>query len=142
VVDPLSTPPGAITETIKVEDKGGVEYTLSVKWNYKYVDAAGTTRVSVNPLIIKRPDATAGPAEDDGVDTHWDVYSGTSQIQHKVYDGIDLDVAADDQVTFNPKNPKSNVGVTKIRIKVGTDGDGLGSSDWVFFNQPAGLPTR
>ena len=45
-------------------------------------------------------------------------------IQHKVYDGLDL--GADLSVTFNPRNAKSDVGDTRIRIKVGTDDDGLG----------------
>src|SRR5215212_8080463 len=84
-------------DTQTAEDAGGVPYTVSVDWNYKYVDAAGTTRVSVNPLVVRRDDGEAGAAADAGVDLHFDVYySGGATIQHKVYDGLDLDFAVDD----------------------------------------------
>jgi hypothetical protein len=128
-------------ETQSVEDGGGIKYTISVDWGSKYVDAAGNTRVSVNPLTVYRPDSTTPKfAVDDGLDLHFDVRNhGTSIIQHKVYDGLDLDVKADDQASFNPRNPISDAGNTDIRVKVGTDGDGKPSSVWVYFKQPAGL---
>jgi hypothetical protein len=72
---------------------------------------------------------------------HFDVRNdGVKIIQHKVYDNIDLDVAADDQASFNPRNPVSNIGDTDVRVKVGTDGDGKPSSAWLYFVQPDGLP--
>lgn len=131
-------------DTQTCEDAGGIPYTVSVDWNYKYVDPAGTTRVSVNPLVIKRDDADAGPAADAGVDLHFDVSSnGTVRwTQHKLYNGLDLDFAADDQASFNPRNPVSNASDTFIRVKVGTDGDGLGNCPWLTFVQPAGIGLR
>lgn len=133
---------GSKTETKSVLDGGDIKYTISVKWNNTYIDAAGTKRVSVNPLVVYRPDSlTPAFAQDDGLDLHFDVRNdGVTIIQHKVYDNIDLDVAADDQASFNPRNPKSNIDDTDIRVKVGTDGDGLPSSAWVYFVQPEGLP--
>ena len=41
VTTPATTPPTARTETVTVEDGGGVDYKISVKWNKKYRDAAG-----------------------------------------------------------------------------------------------------
>ena len=134
---------GGFIDTQTCEDGGGIPYTVSVDWNYKYVDAAGTTRVSVNPLVIERDDADAGSAADAGVDLHFDVYShGTNQIQHVLIDGLDLDFAADDQASFNPRNPVSDANDTYIRVKVGTDGDGLGNCEWLYFVQPAGIDFR
>ena len=43
-------------------------------------------------------------------------------------------------MTFNPRNAKSDVGDTRIRIKVGTDDDGEGSSRWVYLYQLGGIP--
>jgi hypothetical protein len=136
---------GSKTETKSVLDGGDIKYTISVKWNATYIDAAGAKRVSVNPLVVYRPDSiTPAFAEDDGVDLHFDVQELRSgsyvNIQHKLFDNIDLDVATDDQASFNPRNPKSNIDDTRIRVKVGTDGDGLPSSAWVYFVQPEGLP--
>ena len=42
VTTPATTPRTARTETVTVEDGGGVDYKISVKWNKKYRDAAGT----------------------------------------------------------------------------------------------------
>lgn len=139
--DPIS---GAITEKVTVKDAGGVAYDLTIKWNKRYKDAAGTLRASVNPLTIHRSDAQvidAGEPEDAGLDLHFDVInpSGTI-IQHRVFDDVNLDDGADNVVSYNPRNPKSDADAAKVRVKVGTDGDGLGSSRWVIFYQPAGLP--
>jgi hypothetical protein len=129
-------------DTQTCEDEGGIPYTVSVDWNYRYIDPAGNTRVSVNPLVVERDDADAGAAADAAVDLHFDVYSfGTAKIQHK-RTTVDLDFAADDQASFNPRNPRSDAGDTYIRVKVGTDGDGLGSCDWLYFDQPAGIDLR
>lgn len=137
---------GAITETVSVKDAGGVQYDLSIKWNYRYNDPAGTLRASVNPLKIHRSDVQvidAGEPEDAGLDLHYDVInpSGTI-IQHRVFDDINLDDGADNVSSHNPRNPKSDADAAKVRVKVGTDGDGLGSSRWVVFYQPAGLPIK
>lgn len=131
-------------DTQTCEDQGGVPYTVSVDWNYKYENAAGNTFVSINPLRINRDDADAGPAADDGVDLHFDVQKGAAHtnVQHKVYDGLDLDFAADDQASFNVRNTYSNAGVTRVRVKVGTDGDGLNNCPWLYFVQPAGIQDR
>jgi hypothetical protein len=125
------------------EDDGGVPYKVKVDWNYKYVDPAGTTRVSVNPLVIKRSDADAGPAADAGVDLVYRVYShGTTLIQSQSFDGFDLDFGVDDQASFNPRNPVSDAGDTKITVIVGTDGDGLGNCPLLTFVQPVGIQFR
>lgn len=125
------------------EDDGGIFYKVKVDWNYKYVDAAGNTRVSVNPLVIRRPDADAGPAADAGVDLNYRVVSrGTTVIQNQSFDGIDLDFGVDDQASFNPRNPISDAGDTFIRVVVGTDGDGLGNCPALFFIQPPGIDFR
>jgi hypothetical protein len=130
-------------ETLDCEDDGGVPYTVSVDWNYKYRDAADNTRVSVNPLVIERDDGDAGPAADAGVDLTYKVFShGTTLIQSRSFDGIDLDFAADDQASFNPRNPISDAGDTKITVIVGTDGDGLGNCPLLTFVQPVGIQFR
>lgn len=131
-------------DTQTCEDAGGIPYTVSVDWNYKYDDPAGTRRVSVNPLVVSRDDGDAGPAADAGVDLHFDVSShGTVRwTQHKVYNALDLDFAVDDQASFNPRNPVSNAADTFIRVSVGTDGDGLGNCPWLTFVQPAGIGLR
>ena len=139
VVSPATTPPTARTETVTVEDGGGVDHKISIRWNKKYRDAAGAMRVSVSDLKVERLPGQA-PADDDGVDVHFDVQQGESRkiIQHKVYDGLDL--GADLSVTFNPRNPRSDIGDTRIRIKVGTDDDGLPNSRWVYLYQLGGIP--
>jgi hypothetical protein len=136
--------------TKSIEDAGGVKYTISVDFNYKYT-YQGVTRVSVNPLTVYRSDANVlatGNPEDAGLDLHFDaVNSSGTIIQHKVYDAIDLDAAADNQASFNPANVRSNADdpddeddpFSYYRVKVGTDGDGKGSSVWVIFPQPAGI---
>lgn len=131
-------------DTQTCEDAGGVPYTVSVDWNYKYEDAAGVTRVSVNPLVVERDDADAGKAADAGVDLHFDVGDRgfKANVQHKLFDGLDLDFAADDQASFNPRNPRSNAGLTQVRVKVGTDGDGLANCPWLTFVQPSGIGDR
>jgi hypothetical protein len=126
------------------EDAGGVLYHILVDWNYKYIDAAGNRRVSVNPLLIRRPDGEAGPAADAGVDVNFDVYSGRADgtfylIQRVRYDGIDLDFGVDDSVAFNPRNPLSRALITRIKVQVGTDGDGLANCPWLTFRQPVGI---
>ena len=71
------------------------------------------------------------------------VYSnGISKIQDRSFDGVDLDFAADDQASFNPRNPRSNANDTKITVIVGTDGDGLGNCTLLTFVQPAGIAFR
>lgn len=136
-------------QTKSTTDAGGVKYTISVDWNYKY-DYQGVTRVSVNPLVVYRSDANVlatGNPEDAGLDLHFDVYNGSgTQIQHKLFDAVDLDADADNQASFNPANPRSDADVedvddtySYVRVKVGTDGDGKGSSAWVIFPQPAGI---
>jgi hypothetical protein len=131
-------------QTATVEDDGGVAYTISVDWNYKYKDPAGATRVSLNPLKITRSDSElvdAGLAEDSGLDVHFDVSShGTVRwTQHKLIDNADMDYGVDNQWSYNPRNPISDASDTFIRVRVGTDGDGLGSSDFVYFYQPEGI---
>jgi len=139
------TPDGVgFIETVTVEDAGGVAYNVSLDWNYKYVDPAGTTRVSINPLRVHRADAEvigAGEPEDAGLDIHFDVSSnGTVHwTQHKLLDNVDVDAGQDNVVYFNPRNPVSNADDTYVRVKVGTDGDGLGNSRWVTFVQPGGI---
>jgi hypothetical protein len=148
-VDGVQTGPagGPIVETVTVEDAGGIPHKISIKWNYKYRDAANALRVSVSDLKIVRSDSAVighGQPEDAGEDIHFDVSShGTVRwTQHKVYDGLDLDAAADNSVTLNPRNPLSDAGNTFVRIQVGTDGDGLGNTRWVIFTQPGGLNTK
>lgn len=131
-------------DTQTCDDVGNVPYTVSVDWNYRYDDPANVERVSVNPLRINRDDDDAGPAADAGVDLRYRVYTGNAsgtvtRIQNKVYDGLDLDFAADDQATFNPRNPRARAGVTKVTVIVGTDGDGLGNCPLLTFTQPAGI---
>lgn len=137
-------------QTKSTADAGGVKYTISVDWNYKYT-YQGVTRVSVNPLVVYRSDANVlatGNPEDAGLDLHFDVYNSSgTQIQHKLFDAVDLDAAADNQASFNPANPVSNADdsddpddtFSYVRVKVGTDGDGKGSSPWVIFPQPESI---
>jgi hypothetical protein len=147
------TADGSITVVKSTVDEGGVKYTISVKWNYKYV-YQGVKRVSVNPLVVYRSDANVlatGNPEDAGLDLHYDVYNSSgTQIQHKLFDAVDLDANADNQASFNPANPRSNANdpddpddpYSYVRVKVGTDADGKGSSPWVIFAQPENLPTK
>lgn len=140
-------------QTKSTTDAGGVKYTISVDWNYKYV-YQGVTRVSVNPLVVYRSDANVlatGNPEDAGLDLHFDVYNSSgTQIQHRLYDGIDLDAGPDNKASFNPANPRSNANdpddpndsYSYIRVKVGTDADGKGSSPWVIFPQPESIGTK
>jgi hypothetical protein len=143
-----TTPDGVgFIQTATVEDDGGVAYTISVDWNYKYKDPAGATRVSLNPLTITRSDselADAGLAEDSGLDVHFDVSShGTVHwTQHVLIDNANMDAGVDNQWSYNPRNPISDASDTFIRVRVGTDGDGLGSSDFVYFYQPEGIGTK
>lgn len=129
-------------DTKTLVDDGGVPYVVSVDWNKLYRDAAGTLRASVNPLVVKRTDASviaAGEPEDAGLDIHWDVINPSGYFnQHKNLNNVDLDFAADNVATFNPRNPKAHGAGAVIRVRVGTDGDGLGSSDWAYFRQSAG----
>lgn len=134
-------------ETVTLTDDGGVPYTVSVDWNYKYKDPAGTIRVSVPDITIKRSDSAvidAGEPEDAGLDVHYDVSShGTVRwTQHVNLDNVDMDAGVDNQWTKNPRNPISDAGDTFIRVRVGTDGDGLGSSDFYYFYQPEGIGTK
>jgi hypothetical protein len=134
--------------TKSTTDAGGVKYTIQVDWSHKYT-YQGKTRVSVPRATVYRSDANVlahGSPEDAGVDLFLRVYSSNTLIQNKVWDGIDLDAGADNQVSVNPANPVSNadiVGVadaySSVRIKVGTDSDGLGNSPWVVFAQPSGI---
>jgi hypothetical protein len=131
-------------DTKTCEDAGEIPYTVSVDWNYRYDDPAGVRRVSVNPLVVERNDADAGPAADAGVDLRYRVYSGQPDgslvlIQDLSFDGLDLDFAADDQASFNPRNPRSRALVTRILVTVGTDGDGLGNCPVLTFRQPVGI---
>jgi hypothetical protein len=137
---PAEATHGPVTITRNCEDAGHVPYTVTVKFNYLYRDPAGVLRVSINPMVVKRPDGTA--AEDAGVDLRLRVYSGTTKIQDRVWDGLDLDFAAPNQATFNPRNPRSVPGVSRVLVTVGTDGDGLGNCPVQWFTQPAGLDTR
>jgi hypothetical protein len=129
-------------ETKKAVDAGGVVHNVSVDWNYLY-NFQGKTRVSVNPLKVVRTDEAVlktGNPEDAGLDLRFDVYySGGSTLQTRVYDGIDLDEGADNQVSVNPANPLDRPGISSIRVKVGTDADGLGDSPWIYFRQPSGV---
>jgi hypothetical protein len=142
---PLDTADGSILVVKTAKDDGGIPYHFAVKWVKKYRDPAGTLRVSVPSLVVYRSDGDVtakGQPEDAGADIHFDVRDhGTTIIQHKNLNNVDLDAAADNRVTFNPRNPVSDVGDTDIRVRAGTDGDGLGASDWVYFVQPEGLPT-
>ena len=137
---------GSKTETVAgIPDAGGVKHTFKVTWGKKYKDPAGTIRVQAYDLKVIRSDAATeagGEPADAGADVYFRVSShGTVRwTQNKVYDGIDLDFSTDDQVTFNPRNPVSDVGDTFIQIKAGVDGDGLGNTRWVTFVQPVGLP--
>lgn len=143
----MITPATAVTvpegqgfiETQRCHDAGNVGYQVSVDWNYRYEDPAGNQRVSVNPLRIKRADADFPRAADAGVDLRYRVYSTNTLIQNKLFDGVDLDFGADDQASFNPRNPRSNATVTRVTVIVGTDGDGLGNCPLLTFRQPAGI---
>jgi hypothetical protein len=162
--DPAVVPPGGFSAgtvtpdgdgfivTKRAVDEGGVVYKISVDWNYKYV-YQGVTRVSVNPLVVYRTDeavTSVGSPEDAGLDLHFDVYNSSgTQIQHRLYDAVDLDYGADNKASFNPANPRSNADVADvddsysyIRVKVGTDADGKGSSPWVIFPQPEGIQLK
>lgn len=134
---------GGFIDTQTCEDAGGVPYTVSAHWRFKYEDPAGKTRVSLI-FVVERDDGDAGPAADAGVDLHWDVSShGTVRwTQHRIIDGLDLDFAADDQATINARNPISDANDTFLRVKVGTDGDGLDNCEWLYFIQPAGIEFR
>lgn len=147
-IDGTQTGPagGPIVETVSVKDEGGVQYDLSIKWNNRYYDAAGTLRASVSDLTVARKDAQvveAGEPEDAGLDAHYDSINPSGVIiSHRVFDDIYMDAGVDNIVKFNPRNPKSGGDKAKVRIKVGTDGDGLGSSRWVIFYQPSGLTIK
>lgn len=145
----LTAPAGAVIykledggkrEKLKCEDAGSVPYKVSVDWHKKYRDANLTLRVDVDNLVIRRSDADAGPAADAGVDVRMRVYSINTKIQDLTLDGADLDFGIDDQLTLNPRNPRSRADVTRISVVVGTDGDGLGNCPLLTFYQPPGLP--
>jgi hypothetical protein len=148
-VDGIQSPgpiTGSIQEKVSVKDAGGVQYDISILWRNRYKDAAGTMRVSVSDLAVHRSDkqvVAAGEPEDAGLDAHYDSINPSGAIiSHRVFDDLYMDAGADNIVKFNPRNPKTGVDAAKVRIKVGTDGDGLGSSRWVVFYQPPGLPIK
>jgi hypothetical protein len=138
---------GGVLQTATCRDGGDIAYKITLKWNYLYVDAAGVTRASLSNLVISR--AWDSRADDEGIDLHFDVYQnppGTQplvQIQHKLYDGLELiegsGTARDHTVAFNPRNPISNPADSFLRIKVGTDNDGKTNCPWIYFIEPSGL---
>jgi hypothetical protein len=140
--DPVT---GAVTQVKSAVDKGGVKHTFKIVWTKEYKDPVGKIRASVPTLTDYRSDeltVAGGESADAGEDVIFAVSShGTVRwTQYKNFDGIDLDDAADDQVSFNPRNPVSDEGKTFIKIQAGVDGDGAGNTPFVYFYQPAGLP--
>jgi hypothetical protein len=112
---------------------------VSVDWNYKYLDSAENVRVSVNPLRIS---ANLADFDDDadavGIDYRWRVYSGTTKVQDVIVDGANHEGV--NPVVRNPRNPRSDAGVTKIVVtRVGVDGDGLPGGRGLTFTQPVGI---
>jgi hypothetical protein len=133
----------SVTETRTVKDAGGVPHTFAVKWGKKYKDPAGKIRVVLS-FVDYRSDAlteAGGEPADAQEDIHFDVSShGTVRwTQHK-YLTVDLDAAADNQVSVNARNPVSDANDSFIRISAGVDGDGAANSPFVYFRQPEGLP--
>lgn len=130
-------------------DGGGVLYSASIKWNYRYVGTGDVVRASVSDLEIRRSD-TEVRADDSGFDVGIKVYngspSGSTLIQNKFFDAYDPAAGPGyHYAKFNPANPVSNgdrVGVNDsysfVVVKVGTDSDGFGDCT-ITFKQPDGL---
>lgn len=151
----LATPAQAVvTQSGGCNDGGGVHYSASVDWNYRYESTSGI-RASVSNLRIERLDSEIR-ADDAGFDVRIKVYSTNTLIQNKFFDGYDPAPTADAVLTagvqpahyavFNPANPISNGDVpdvndtySKVVLTIGTDADGLGDCT-IIFRQPAGLP--
>jgi hypothetical protein len=133
----------SITEVQTVKDAGGVPHTFKVVWGRVYTDPVGKKRVQL-AFVDYRSDAlteAGGEPADAQEDLHWDVSShGTVRwTQHK-YVTVDLDAAADNQVSENARNPISDPKKSFIRISAGVDGDGAKNSPFAYFYQPDGLP--
>lgn len=132
-----------VTETKTVKDAGGVPHTIQAKWGKKYKDPVGKIRVVLS-FTVYRSDAlteAGGEPADAQEDVHWDVSShGTVRwTQHK-YVTVDLDDAADNQASFNARNPVSDANDSFLRVAAGVDGDGAANSPFAYFYQPEGLP--
>lgn len=151
----IATPANAVTSSGGCNDGGGIRYTASVDWNYRYESTNDVIRASVSNLDIRRAD-TEIRADDAGFDVRIKVYSTNTLIQHKFFDGYDSAANDNDTVTtaddfhqavFNPANPVSNGDdpasatdtYSKVVLTIGTDSDGLGDCS-ITFRQPAGLP--
>lgn len=134
-----------VTQSGGCNDGGGIHYSATVDWNYRYESTSGI-RASVSNLDIRRADSEIR-ADDAGFDIRLRVYSTNTLIQNKVFDGYDpTDQGAYHNVVLNPANPRSNGDVpdvadtySKVVLTIGTDADGLGDCT-IVFRQPAGLP--
>ena len=148
-------PAQAVTTSGGCNDGGGIRYTASVDWNYRYESVNEVIRASVSNLDIRRADSEIR-ADDAGFDITLRVYSTNTLIQKKIFDGYDPTLntngtatTADDfhQVILNPANPRSNGddpadagdSYSKVVLTIGTDADGEGNCT-ITFRQPAGLP--
>jgi hypothetical protein len=137
--------PTEIRQSGACNDGGGVLYQARIQWNYTYVDHAGNTRASVNPLQFGTGEDTDGAAIDNRVRAYsWHSSDSTlHKIQDRIHfegeDGNDSELVNDVQV--NPKNPLSAPLKSKVTVVLGTDGDGLGNCK-ITFLQPDGLPLK
>lgn len=134
-----------VTQSGGCNDGGGIHYSATVDWNYRYESTSGV-RASVSNLDIRRLDSEIR-ADDAGFDIRLRVYSTNTLIQNKVFDGYDPTAGPGyHYVKLNPANPRSNGDVpdvadtySKVVLTIGTDADGLGDCT-ITFRQPAGLP--
>jgi hypothetical protein len=95
-------------------------------------------------FVVYRSDAlteAGGEPADAQEDIHSDVSShGTVRWTQHSYITVDLDAAADNQVTVNARNPISDANDSFLRVSAGVDGDGAENSPFAYFYQPEGLP--
>jgi hypothetical protein len=146
----VSVPAQAAVQDVPVEqaahctDGSNVRYDATIKWNYSYVDAAGTRRASVSDAVF----GTAEDTNDHAIDNRRRVYSYhvADKLLHKIQDVIRRDgedensATGFDDVHWNPKNPTDHAGHSEVTLVLGTDNDGRGDCKIVFV-QPA-LGTR
>ena len=142
-------PAQAVTQAGACNDGGGIRYTASVDWNYRYeVRQRCDPGQRVQPRI-RRADSEIR-ADDAGFDVALRVYSTNTLIQNKFFDGYDPAASGHSYHhghCLNPANPRSNgddpAGIadsySKVVLTIGTDSDGQGNCT-ITFRQPDGLP--
>jgi hypothetical protein len=127
LIAPVVPADAAVDATVSLSggcvDKGGVWWQTVIKWGTPYLETStGTVRIPVD-FVGWTTNARTIPTDSM-------VYSygpdGTLQSQQALTASIDYAAGTRYQAR-NPRNPPSGPGLSKIRVVLGKDGDGLGN---------------